>query len=44
MPIYYIYIANSVYSYGPLGSRISEYINAYTLFMYIYPIPCIYLA
>ena len=44
MPIYYIYVANSIYSYGPLGSRILEYIDTYTLFAYIYSIPRIRLA
>jgi len=44
MPIHHIYVANSVYSYGPLGSRILEYINTYTLFTYIHPILRIRLA
>ena len=35
IPIYRIYIANSVYSCGPLGSRILEYIDTYILFTYI---------
>ena len=39
MPIYRIYVANSVYSRGPLGSRILEYADTYTLFAYAYSIP-----
>jgi len=34
MPIYYIYVANSIYSRGPLGFRISEYADTYILFIY----------
>jgi len=44
MPMRYIYVANSIYSHGPLGSRILEYIDTYTLFAYIHPMPRIYLA
>ena len=40
----YIYSINTIYSRSPLGLRISEYIDAYTLFAYAYPIPSIYLA
>ena len=42
MPIYYICVTNSIYSYGPLGSRILEYIDTYILFIYTYSIPRIY--
>jgi hypothetical protein len=44
MYMQYIYSTNTVYSRGPLGLRISEYVDAYTLFAYTYPIPSICLA
>jgi hypothetical protein len=44
MPMRRIYVANSVYSRGPLGSRILEYIDTYILFAYIYPMLYIRLA
>jgi len=44
MYIQYIYSTNTAYSRGPLGLRISEYIDACTLIIYAYSIPSIYLA
>jgi len=40
----YIYSTNTKYSCGPLGLKIIEYIDAYTLIIYTYSIPSIYLA
>jgi len=44
MHMQYIYSTNTANSRGPLGLRISEYINACTLIAYAYSIPSIYLA
>jgi hypothetical protein len=44
MHIQYICSTNTIYSRGPLGLRITEYADAYTLIAYTYSIPSIYLA
>ena len=40
----YIYSTNTEYSRGPLGLRIAEYTDAYTIIMYTHSIPSICLA
>jgi len=44
MHMQYICSTNTKYSRGPLGLRIAEYIDAYTIIIYAYSIPSICLA